>query len=248
MKNDQRLMNNFFTLEQSDPHIKVPIIYSSNSKKYISIKINHDGVKVILPLLLQDVDDRYKPGIRSIVHKFLLEREPWIRKSLNKFVKPEIIIDTLSVPIFGETYSLHNIEANYDKIEINQNSIQIYSQNNQYQNILIKFLKDTLLSEAYKLAIIFREKHNLYFTGVKLIDNRNNWGSCNYLGELSFNWRLVFAPKNILEYLVVHEMCHLVEKNHSKRFWNLVMQDYPDYKSAILWLKQNGDRLNQYFR
>jgi predicted metal-dependent hydrolase len=63
---------------------------------------------------------------------------------------------------------------------------------------------------------------------------------------LSFNWRLVFAPKEILEYLVVHEMCHMIEMNHSMRFWNLVEKLYPDYKVAKLWLKQNGVRLHQY--
>jgi predicted metal-dependent hydrolase len=233
----QKLTTDFLILNKFEPHIQVPIL-ASNKAKNISIKIDHNGVKLILP-------NRNKLTIKDAGYKFLLDKELWIRKKLQNL----LIQDTInhhSIPIFDEIYSLDNIESPYNKIQINQNTIQIYSKHNQYRNILIKFLKSILLSEISKLASIFREKYNLNYTKIKLLDNKSKWGSCNSRAELSFNWRLVFAPKNILEYLIVHEICHIAEMNHSKNFWSLVAKLYPDYKTAKLWLKRNGYRLSQY--
>ena len=107
-------------------------------------------------------------------------------------------------------------------------------------------MRDKLLLEVTKLVDFFSAKHDLSFSKIRIMNNKNKWGSCSSKGVLSFNWRLIFAPKEILEYLVVHEMCHIIEMNHSVRFWNLVETLYPNYKLAKLWLKGNGMRLHQY--
>jgi predicted metal-dependent hydrolase len=74
-------------------------------------------------------------------------------------------------------------------------------------------------------------------------DQKKRWGSCSSKGNLNFNWRIVMAPLVIIDYIVVHEMCHLVHLNHSKEFWNLVGEILPDYKEMKKWLKINGFRL-----
>ena len=61
-------------------------------------------------------------------------------------------------------------------------------------------------------------------------DQKSRWGSCSSRGTLSFNYRLMFAPPRVLDYVVVHELCHLTHMNHSKDFWNMVRQIMPDYK------------------
>ncbi|MCA9386358.1 M48 family metallopeptidase, partial [Candidatus Dojkabacteria bacterium] len=70
-----------------------------------------------------------------------------------------------------------------------------------------------------------------------------NWGSCSSKGNLNFTWRLIFAPLEILDYVVVHELCHLKEQNHSQRFWDLVAEQVPDYKKKRIWLKKHGANL-----
>ena len=74
-------------------------------------------------------------------------------------------------------------------------------------------------------------------------DQRTRWGSCSSSGALSFNWRLVLAPSPVLRYVVVHELCHLREPNHSRRFWNLVESRRPGWRAQRDWLHEHGPEL-----
>ncbi len=78
---------------------------------------------------------------------------------------------------------------------------------------------------------------------VAVKDQKTRWGSCSAKGNLNFNWRLILAPGEVLDYVVVHELAHRREMNHSVRFWNLVESVLPDYQQRKRWLKENGDRL-----
>jgi len=78
---------------------------------------------------------------------------------------------------------------------------------------------------------------------VQIRDQRSRWGSCSTRGTLSFNWRLVLAPFEVLDYVVVHELCHLREPNHSRRFWKLVEQRRPDWRAQRDWLHEHGPEL-----
>jgi predicted metal-dependent hydrolase len=79
---------------------------------------------------------------------------------------------------------------------------------------------------------------------VKITSARTRWGSCSSKGTLSFTWRLVMAPPPVIDYVVVHELAHLRERNHSKHFWALVQSYMPDYKARQDWLKHNGATLS----
>lgn len=74
-------------------------------------------------------------------------------------------------------------------------------------------------------------------------DQKTRWGSCSSRGTLSFNYRLIFAPPEILDYVVVHELCHLTHMNHSKDFWNMVGSVMPDYQKHRKWLREHGHEL-----
>lgn len=72
--------------------------------------------------------------------------------------------------------------------------------------------------------------------------NKSNWGSCSTRGNINLSTRLLFVPRDVQEYVLVHELCHLVENNHSPRFWKLVGKIIPDYGRKRNWLKRNGDK------
>jgi len=82
-----------------------------------------------------------------------------------------------------------------------------------------------------------------HYTSITIRDQKSRWGSCSSRGTLSFNYRLIFAPPRVLDYVVVHELCHLTHMNHSHDFWNLVAQVMPDYKIYKTWLREHGNEL-----
>jgi predicted metal-dependent hydrolase len=97
---------------------------------------------------------------------------------------------------------------------------------------LIRMLVD---EEAAALEVTYER--------IQIRDQRTRWGSCSTRGTLSFNWRLVLAPFEVLDYVVVHELCHLREPNHSRRFWRLVESRRPDWQVQRDWLHEHGPEL-----
>lgn len=81
------------------------------------------------------------------------------------------------------------------------------------------------------------------YTSITVRDQRSRWGSCSSRGTLSFNFRLIFAPPAVLDYVVVHELCHLTHMNHSADFWNMVASVMPEYREYRKWLRDHGHEL-----
>ena len=73
---------------------------------------------------------------------------------------------------------------------------------------------------------------------------RGRWGSCTSDGRITYNWKIIVAPPEIVDYVVVHELCHLLELNHSPAYWDLVRRVMPDYRDARKWLRENGHLLD----
>ena len=102
--------------------------------------------------------------------------------------------------------------------------------------------------DAAKDYIPKRIEYYHQFTGgtykkITIRDQKTRWGSCSSTGTLSFSFRLILAPPRVLDYVVVHELCHLTHMNHSKEFWKMVENILPDYKEHRKWLKENGHTL-----
>ncbi len=80
-------------------------------------------------------------------------------------------------------------------------------------------------------------------SALRIADQKTRWGSCAADGTISLSWRLVMAPRPVFHYVVVHELCHLVHRNHSPRFWSLVARHMPDYAEHVAWLRHHGAQL-----
>ncbi|OGH64343.1 MAG: hypothetical protein A2821_02190 [Candidatus Magasanikbacteria bacterium RIFCSPHIGHO2_01_FULL_41_23] len=85
---------------------------------------------------------------------------------------------------------------------------------------------------------IYKEAYQKSFVRVSIKDMRSRWGSCSSKKNLNFNYRVLFLPIELVDYIIVHELCHLEEMNHSKRFWRLVSQTIPKYRHLILTLRR----------
>lgn len=107
----------------------------------------------------------------------------------------------------------------------------------------VKELADQAVEYIPKRVKYYAEKENFVYNKITIKNLVSRWGSCSTKGNLNFNCLLMLTPDYVIDYIVVHELCHLREMNHSEKFWTEVEKIMPDYQRAELWLKQNGGNL-----
>ena len=224
----------FITLNKLGDTTLVRVRQSHRSKR-IAIRIeDYQRVELIMPF-----------GHFQKAQDFLLGKESWVREKL-KSLERQIINNSDGLVIFNVDYTLEYIDSKDEKVQFCDNKITVYSAIDNRAKTLRNFLTNFLFSKISQIVHDIRDKWNLQWPAIRISNNKSTWGSCSSKGMLSFNRRLIFAPLEILYYVIVHEMCHLVEMNHSARFWHLVSNLCPDYKVHKQWLKENSFRLHHY--
>jgi predicted metal-dependent hydrolase len=148
------------------------------------------------------------------------------------------------INILGKEYIIENI-AGRGITKIENDKLVVHGATEFIKRRIIDFTKKLLYSHCKEQAVILADKINKKVGLIKIINAKLRWGSCSINAALSFNYLLIFAPINILQYVIAHEVAHLQEMNHSSKFWEVVEKIYPDYKNARKWLKQNGGVLYQ---
>ena len=108
----------------------------------------------------------------------------------------------------------------------------------QGRKLARRLVSETARSEAERIGVRYER--------IAIRDTTSRWASCSTRGTLSFSWRLALAPREVLDYVVVHELCHLRHHNHSKRFWSLVERTRPAYREQDAWLDAHGWELLAY--
>ena len=106
-----------------------------------------------------------------------------------------------------------------------------------------KELRERAKSVLAQRTAYFARQIGVTYGRITVRDQKTRWGSCNQTGNLNFNFRLILAPLEVLDYVVVHELCHRRQMNHSTQFWQEVAQVLPDYRKRKAWLTENGWRL-----
>lgn len=104
----------------------------------------------------------------------------------------------------------------------------------------VQELKEQAREVLTKRTDYYKEILKVDYQRIRIGDQKTRWGSCSSRGTISYNWHLVLMPERIMDYVVVHELCHLVEMNHSPAFWKKVSEILPDYEERRKWLKENG--------
>lgn len=107
----------------------------------------------------------------------------------------------------------------------------------------VKEFADQAVEYIPKRVKYYAEKENFVYNKITIKNLVSRWGSCSTKGNLNFNCLLMLTPDYVIDYIVVHELCHLREMNHSEKFWAEVEKIMPDYQRSELWLKQNGGNL-----
>jgi len=217
------------------PEIEIFIRESVRSRK-ISLKLSRFDNKVYLTVP--------NGGFIGQAEKFAREKEIWVRKQLNSLPSAIRIKPGVFIPIDGVPRRVSIAEMKC--VSLSDTDLVIPFNDNKSEVRVKVFLIELARQRFVELSEVYSLKIGRNFKSITLRDPKSRWGSCSVEGNLMYSWRLIFAPKEVLKYLVVHEICHLEEMNHSKRFWNKVESLMPDFRSSREWLKANGPELHRY--
>lgn len=185
----------------------------------------------------------------NYINKFIENKIHWIKekqdlvKKKHALIKPKEFIDGENFLYLGNSYRL-KITDKYSRIVLSDFLYLPQNLHSKAQESLIFWYKTQALDKIMERVSWYANITGLKYSSVKVTNAKKRWGSCSSKGRLCFNWRLVMSPLNILDYVVVHELAHLAERNHSSRFWNKVKEIMPDHKQKYKWLKENGIFLN----
>ncbi|MFZ4590984.1 MAG: M48 family metallopeptidase [Ignavibacteria bacterium] len=172
----------------------------------------------------------------------IADKSAWISKTLTKLSKRKKDIDLKDneVLLFGEKYTLTVDPTVNNKILTYHESKKIVSNHEitRKSSILVEWYIHLAKKEITRMVSELAGKYGFEYSRIFIRDQKTKWGTCSSRKNLSFNWRLIRCPRSVIEYLIIHELSHLKEMNHSKRFWELVESMCPDFKKSKLWLKE----------
>lgn len=215
-------------------------IRRSARAKHIRISISaHDGVIVTFPSRMRryvNPDD------------FLREKQDWVLKHLSTMTLTSRTAELTSgsrVSIYGREYTVNilNCSVRRPEIELTGGELRVQLPLNytgEVKNAVKDWIREQAAPVIQREAEALSTKIGVRYKRLTIRDQRTKWGSCSRTGNLSFNWRLILFPPKVLRYVVIHELCHLKQFNHSPRFWQLVEQYDPHFQESIEWLKTNG--------
>jgi len=145
----------------------------------------------------------------------------------------------------GREYRIEIVEDDSSGIKFNQRFMIPSSNAGRRKGAM----RDWYINRANEKILPRVEYHarnlGVQFKQAKIMDSRYRWGSCTLQDNVNFNWRLIKAPMFVIDYIIVHELAHLIEANHTPRFWNIVRTQVPKMEKARLWLKENGQILEE---
>ena len=190
---------------------------------------------------------------QKIILDFLEKHKAWISEKQNLFEENSQKFEIWEKFLFfWEEFDLCELEAKNDKNVLIFDSKKFFTNTKNpeiLRELFIKFYKKEAKKYISKKISEICELLNLSFNKLKITSASSRWGSCNSKKNISFSFRLILAPKKSIDYVIVHELAHLSEMNHSKAFWDLV-QNYSDqigiwsYKENKKWLIQNHLKTN----
>ena len=224
----------YFTKE---PQIRV-IVRTVRSSQRLSLRVSSISERVTLTAPANTQHD--------VLLNFLKSKEAWIRDKIQRVSSKKIEVSTGSfIPIMGNKAEV-KLCSNASSVKSISKSLLVPSKVANRGLAIENYLKKIAREELTELANYYCSKLGVSYCSLKLRDTRSRWGSCSSTSNLMFSWRLIMAPKNVIKYLVAHEVSHLKHFNHSKDFWSEVYYLFGPYQNERKWLRNEGANLHFY--
>jgi hypothetical protein len=206
-------------------------------RRTLALIVEDDGRLVArAPLRLSE------KAIREFVQareKWILARQQKARERLSRFV-PRQYVRGEEFLYLGEPYRLEIEEVQSRPLVLNGGFRLSRAAMPRAAAVFERWYRRQALKVISERVGLYAAQNDLEFNRIRITSARKQWGSCGPGGNLRFAWRLVMAPLPMVDYVVVHELVHLVHRNHSRRFWNKVARILPDYRAREDWLDEHG--------
>lgn len=222
----------------------------SKRRRTVEIQVRPEGVRVLAPERLA----------RHRIDQFVTQKSEWIRQRQQELqqrlqaLEPytgRILQDGAKLQWLGQPCRLTVlprgpqtlIDRCGDEIRVVLSRRTRKTEADALQQQLERWYRDQADLLIRSRVRYWADRTGLQPARVIVRSYRRKWGCCNSRREVSFNWLLIMAPLWVIDYVIVHELCHLQEMNHSSRFWGLVDQHYPEFRQSKQWLDQHGSTM-----
>jgi len=145
----------------------------------------------------------------------------------------------------GRQYRIEVIGKGLDRIQFSRHFLVPASEGEKRTEAMREWYILKAKAKLVPRAALHARALGVDVSRVRIVDNRFRWGSCTMKNNINFNWRLIKAPMFVIDYVIVHELAHLIESNHTPRFWNIVRAQTSTMEKAKTWLKEHGQLLEQ---
>ncbi len=217
---------------------EIDIVIVRSKRKTVSIFIERDGsVSARVPENLTEDDiEQVLKSKEYQIHKNLAE---WTQLNEKRIIRE--YVNGQSFLYLGRNYRLNFVDEDIPKL-IFRNGKLLLSKHlkDKAKELFIDFYKEKLNEKLQPILERYKNQLGVIPNEIKVMELQNRWASCSSKGNVNFHWKCGMAPIDVLNYIVVHELVHLIHTNHTTAFWNEVDKVMPNYQKHIEWLKVNG--------
>ena len=243
----------------------MPIITVNGQNITYTLRLDKRRKTIQLQLLPTAVVEVVTPGklTPAELEHIFTAKSKWLRKRLEQLAAlaenpvNQQLVSGSQLLYKGAPHTLtilpgsNNVEVVLTPDELQVKIPTNYADYKQSATIIEKIVKAWLVDQA---GTLFLDKTNHWAkvigvcpTKITIRDQKTRWGSCSSLGNINYNWRIIMAPPWVADYLVIHELCHMLVPNHSAKFWGQVSRFSPNYRECRKWLTDNGKLLSRLF-
>lgn len=219
-------------------------------RKTIAISVGYDGVRVLAP----------RTATEDTIHRTVHRRAPWILRKLASFAElgqrppPREFVSGEAFQYLGHAYRLKVMKrqrvsttrikaSGAHLLALTPSSLSAAATSDAVRQSMIEWYKQHAEVHARTRARFLSERLGVTTPAIRIVGQSKRWGSCDAKGVVRLNWRLFMAPTALIDYVLAHEMCHLIERRHSRRFWRQLEILIPDFDERIRRLDHVGASL-----
>ena len=219
-------------------------IKRSPKRRKLTISVERDR-----SIVVRAPESTPEETIRAVVEskrRWIYEKTTHVQKYEERLHPPgKELVNGESALYLGREYQIEVIQTDSTEIRFERRFLIPASLAGERRSVLrdwyIDRANERMLPKVKSAAAVL----GVEFAGAKIADHRFRWGSCTVKNKVNLNWRLMKAPMFVIDYVILHELAHLLEANHTPRFWNIVRTHAPKMEKARSWLREHGQVLEQ---